>query len=289
MLTRPVPTVAELRDLGVSTVRLMLRWQEVAPSPNSFKRPAGFNASNPAAYPAAVWKPFDTAIKDAQAAGIGIDLDLLGGAPLWATGPGMPPRKLHPPNGYPFHNWEPSASPVRRVRPRCRGPLRRQLRPGHEDRLTRQRGRSSEDQLLVDLERARLRPEPRAAGTPGPSRRRGFAPHGPAADRRGVDVIAPDRPWLGHDHLRRDHPARRHLQHDRLRGVQRHVAVAVPARDVLRELQATSSSAAPRLRSGAARRRRPPRRASPHRTRRCSRPAASRTTPIRTAWHPTVS
>ena len=105
MLANPVQTLMQARELGAGTVRLLLRWDVIAPKPNSFKRPANFNGSNPASYPARSWAPYDAVIRAAAADGIKIDLDLAGGAPLWATGPKMPHQR-----GYPFHNWEPSAA-----------------------------------------------------------------------------------------------------------------------------------------------------------------------------------
>lgn len=105
MLSNPAGTLQRARDLGVSTIRLMMRWQFIAPMANSFRAPRHFNAGDPAAYSDSAWAPYDAVIRNASADGITVDLDVLGGAPLWATGRGMP----HGP-GYPFHNWEPSAS-----------------------------------------------------------------------------------------------------------------------------------------------------------------------------------
>jgi len=105
MLSNPSGTLLEMRQLGASTVRIMLRWLTVAPDANSFKAPKHFNAANPADYSKSKWAPYDAIMRDAKADGIRVDLDVLGGAPLWATGKGMP--RVH---GYPFHNWEPSAS-----------------------------------------------------------------------------------------------------------------------------------------------------------------------------------
>lgn len=105
MQSDPAGTLQKMRDLGVSTVRIMLRWDAVAPNANSFRGPRHFNATSPGAYSSSKWAPYDAIMRDAKAAGIRVDLDVLGGAPLWATGRGMPHI-----SGYPFHNWEPSAS-----------------------------------------------------------------------------------------------------------------------------------------------------------------------------------
>ncbi len=98
----PAGTLAQLRMLGVDRVRVAFRWQLIAPNPNSHRRPRNFDAANPTAYPAASWAVWDQIVSDARQNGIGLDLDLLGGAPLWATGSGVPrDGKSHP-------NWEPS-------------------------------------------------------------------------------------------------------------------------------------------------------------------------------------
>jgi hypothetical protein len=86
----PVDTLHTLRLLGVSEIRLNMGWDDVAPNPTARKPPAHFNGTNPADYPASHWAVFDAIIRDAQAAGIGIDLDLSGKAPQWAM-PGYPP------------------------------------------------------------------------------------------------------------------------------------------------------------------------------------------------------
>jgi hypothetical protein len=138
VLTNPGPTLAQARSLGAGMVRIMLRWQSVAPQTDSFHRPA-FAATNPAAYGDAVWAPYDAAVRDATADGITVDLDLLGGGPLWATGPKMPRI-----SGYPFHQWAPSAADygrfVKAVAIRYSGnydPQTDRLDPGNPDDLPR--------------------------------------------------------------------------------------------------------------------------------------------------------
>ena len=100
----PQGTLQQIRSLGAREIRLFINWQAVAPNANSRRRPRSFDAANPAAYPAGNWQIYDTIIRLAQQNGIGVDLDVSGGAPMWATGP-------HPPRGNKqFHQWEPSAS-----------------------------------------------------------------------------------------------------------------------------------------------------------------------------------
>jgi hypothetical protein len=139
MLANPADTLRRARQLGAQMVRMMIHWYLVAPRTNSFTRPAGFNASDPAAYPSANWAPYDAIMRDAAADGVTVDLDLVGGAPLWATGPGMPKS-----GGHTFHNWEPSAAQygyfVHAVGVRYSGnydPITKRIAPGNPADLPR--------------------------------------------------------------------------------------------------------------------------------------------------------
>jgi hypothetical protein len=101
LTANPQGTVDRLRMIGVGRIRLGFRWFNVAPNPFSSRPPKGFNGANPASYDAAKWAPYDQIIIDATRAGIGIDLDAMGGAPAWALGPGRP-------KGSTSAYWEPS-------------------------------------------------------------------------------------------------------------------------------------------------------------------------------------
>ncbi len=83
------PQLKILRSLGVDVLRLPVLWASIAPNANSRTRP-NFNASDPNAYPAANWAPYDQLIRDATADGIAVDLMPTGAAPLWATASGAP-------------------------------------------------------------------------------------------------------------------------------------------------------------------------------------------------------
>ena len=98
----PAGTLERLRALGAQVVRVAMPWQMIAPNPNSSHAPRGFDASTPAAYPAAKWTLWDEIVTDADRDGITVDLDVMGGAPRWAIGPGRPAGNHNP-------NWEPSA------------------------------------------------------------------------------------------------------------------------------------------------------------------------------------
>ena len=105
LINDPVGTVAKIRALGIGAIRLAIRWQELAPATRSFTPPRNFTGTDPADYAAAAWQPYDAIVRAATAAGVRVDLDVAGGAPLWATGPGMPRTR-----NCPCHNWAPNAA-----------------------------------------------------------------------------------------------------------------------------------------------------------------------------------
>ncbi len=80
----PVATLHTMRLLGARELRLIIHWNQIAPSAGSRRMPRGFNPSNPGSYPAGGWSLPDELIEDAQADGIKVDLDVDGRAPLWA-------------------------------------------------------------------------------------------------------------------------------------------------------------------------------------------------------------
>jgi hypothetical protein len=85
LLSNPVATLQELRHLGVTMVRVNVRWSEIAPHPNSHRRPK-FTASDPGAYSARKWAPYDAIVQAANAAGIQLMFTPTAFAPLWAQG-----------------------------------------------------------------------------------------------------------------------------------------------------------------------------------------------------------
>jgi hypothetical protein len=100
----PAGTLDRLRVLGVTRIRVFVRWASIAPNPLSHHRPRGFRAADPASYPDASWASWDRIVRDATQRSIGLYFDLTGGAPLWATGPGAPPPAAA------RAQWKPSAS-----------------------------------------------------------------------------------------------------------------------------------------------------------------------------------
>ncbi len=101
----PNGTMQILRDLGVNRVRVNLTWNTVAPAPTSTHRPKGLNATDPAAYAAAAWAPYDAIVRAGATYGVGIDFTIDGPAPLWATGSGAPRGTT----GFFRAAWQPSA------------------------------------------------------------------------------------------------------------------------------------------------------------------------------------
>jgi hypothetical protein len=87
-------TLRELKTLGADTLRVELKWNEVAPAPLAAQRPA-FNAGDPSAYPG--FGPYDDLVRSATAKGFRIVLDLAPDAPRWATegSNGKPPANVN--------------------------------------------------------------------------------------------------------------------------------------------------------------------------------------------------
>jgi hypothetical protein len=90
IFANPAAELQQLRTLGVNDLRVFMSWASIAPGATSPKRPKHFNGSSPAAYPANNWAEWDGLITAAHDAGITIDLDLSGKAPLWSMPPGTP-------------------------------------------------------------------------------------------------------------------------------------------------------------------------------------------------------
>ncbi len=96
LLYSPQPTVTRtldtLRGLGVDRLRVTVLWLALAPDPTSTTEPSGFKASDPAAYNAAAWSPYDRLTRLAAARGIGVDFNVTAPGPLWAMGHPAPPK-----------------------------------------------------------------------------------------------------------------------------------------------------------------------------------------------------
>src|SRR3954451_1612125 len=78
-------TLDQITSFGVNHVRQLVYWRDIAPSPDSKTKPAGFDASNPAAYPTDKWDNLDGLVNAAAARGVSVTLTLTGPVPRWAT------------------------------------------------------------------------------------------------------------------------------------------------------------------------------------------------------------
>jgi hypothetical protein len=89
-LVRSGPVVREhtlqtIKGLGADTLRIEVKWAEVAPRPGAKKKPK-FNASDPGAYPG--FQPYDDLVLRAIGKGFRVMLTLAPDAPRWATAGG---------------------------------------------------------------------------------------------------------------------------------------------------------------------------------------------------------
>lgn len=78
-------TLDQIQAFGVTRVRQLVYWRDYAPEPESKTKPAGFDAADPASYPADKWDNLDGLIAAAKQRGIDVTLTLTGPVPRWAT------------------------------------------------------------------------------------------------------------------------------------------------------------------------------------------------------------
>jgi hypothetical protein len=75
-------TLDEITALGADTIRVEIKWNEVAPSPESRNRPE-FDATDPSAYPG--FERYDALIQSLATRNLRILATITGDAPRWAT------------------------------------------------------------------------------------------------------------------------------------------------------------------------------------------------------------
>jgi Cellulase (glycosyl hydrolase family 5) len=78
-------TLAQIQNLGGDTLRVQVRWSDVAPGRSASKKPA-FDATNPSAYPG--FAPYDDLIASARAKGMRVIVTITGDTPRWASAGG---------------------------------------------------------------------------------------------------------------------------------------------------------------------------------------------------------
>src|SRR3954453_2581265 len=74
-------TLDEIQGFGVSWMRVVLYWRNVAPNPTDWRIPSA-DLANPASYD---WSRYDRAIDEIRARHIRVLLDVSGPVPNWAT------------------------------------------------------------------------------------------------------------------------------------------------------------------------------------------------------------
>jgi hypothetical protein len=87
---------------------VFLTWYSLAPDPTAAAPPKGFDGSDPNAYPAASWRPYDQLVRDAASDGITVDFELTGGSPRWASGANPPASSPGYTTDARYYSWEPN-------------------------------------------------------------------------------------------------------------------------------------------------------------------------------------
>lgn len=98
-------TLQQFRSLGANTIRVIVPWATLAPNPFATRKP-NFDATDPNAYPAGVWAPYDAIVQQAKQDGLTVDLTVTGGAPRWAEAQAAPPADTSPL----YIAWKPNAA-----------------------------------------------------------------------------------------------------------------------------------------------------------------------------------
>jgi hypothetical protein len=106
-------TLDTLASLGVGRIRVTVQWNDIAPNATSTTEPAGFNATDPAAYTSTqfggspnVWDPYDRIVEMAAARGISVNFNVTAPGPLWAMQPAPMTTQF---GTRPANHYEPSA------------------------------------------------------------------------------------------------------------------------------------------------------------------------------------
>jgi len=85
-------SMQKLRGLGVDRVRLTANWSVLTRDTEAQRKPAGFDARDPGAYPQAHWVALDEAVRLARETGLKVMIDVGFWGPHWATDDAPGPR-----------------------------------------------------------------------------------------------------------------------------------------------------------------------------------------------------
>jgi len=80
--------LAELDDLGVDTIRVLLPWRFLVPKPGFRQRPDGFNPANPHEYPQFRYEAVDQVVRGAFARGMDVLMSPSSPTPNWGSATG---------------------------------------------------------------------------------------------------------------------------------------------------------------------------------------------------------
>src|SRR4051794_22127856 len=73
----------DMHSLGADSIRSLVLWSRIAP--RGSRRPKGFKATDPRAYNAALWDPYDDLVRRTRARGLGLILSPSTPIPKWAS------------------------------------------------------------------------------------------------------------------------------------------------------------------------------------------------------------
>src|SRR3954452_2352116 len=76
----------DLKGAGVKSIRTVVLWSNLAPSPTKASAPTGINFTDPNSYDIGYWTRVDRLVEGAQARGISVLMSVAGPAPRWAEG-----------------------------------------------------------------------------------------------------------------------------------------------------------------------------------------------------------
>lgn len=98
-------SMQRIRALGIDRVRLTANWSTLTRDADARRRPAGFDARDPASYEQARWRGLDQAVALARESGLAVLVDIGFWAPRWATSSGPGGRARANVRGQPYADF----------------------------------------------------------------------------------------------------------------------------------------------------------------------------------------